>query len=215
MSGGSPEPARSAGILSTLRDPLGRLPGWPPTSRGDTIRGELASRSVSVAAPLLTRLRWWLEERRRLGYPDAPGVPVFPGVYGAYQDLFKAWEYVRARMGLLDVTLHDFRHTFWALPREGGAPLPVIQRLLGPRTPAMRQRYTNYQPDHELRGAVDLATLAAAGHGQAAAAVLANPEAVLQLLVAVLGAPHLRTMLDAAATGKGEGDRLNFAPESS
>ena len=122
---------------------------------------------------------------------------------------------MRTRTGLEDVTLHDLRHTFGVYLARGGATLPVIQRLLGHRSAEMTQRYTNYQPAHELRVAVEQATLVAAGHGQTAAAVLANPEAALDVLVKVLGAPHLRTMLASAATGNQAANGLNFAPDRS
>ena len=63
---------------------------------------------------------------------DANSSSVFPGKYrGSRISLRGVWEKVQNETGLVDVRLHDLRHSFATLAASEGVPVPVIARLLG------------------------------------------------------------------------------------
>jgi integrase len=55
----------------------------------------------------------------------------------------RAWEKVRAIIGLPDVRLHDLRHSFATFAVEGGASLYVVGKSLGHRKSASTERYAH------------------------------------------------------------------------
>ncbi len=57
------------------------------------------------------------------------------------------WNKLRARAGLEDVRLHDFRHSFASQALEIGEGLPVIARLLGHRTVMTTLKYAHLARD--------------------------------------------------------------------
>ncbi len=63
------------------------------------------------------------------------------------------WNKLRARAGLEDVRLHDFRHTFASQALEIGEGLPVIARLLGHRTVMTTVKYAHLARDTERASA--------------------------------------------------------------
>lgn len=73
---------------------------------------------------------------------------------GHYQGVAKVWEEARKRAELMDVRLHDLRHTFASFGAAGGFGLPVIGALLGHRHTATTARYAHLADD-PLRKAND------------------------------------------------------------
>lgn len=71
--------------------------------------------------------------------PAADGGYIFPSpVTGhGFASIFYAWDRIRRRAGLLDVRLHDLRHSF------EGVSLYVVQALLGHSQPRTTQRYAH------------------------------------------------------------------------
>ena len=63
------------------------------------------------------------------------------------------WNKLRARAGLEDVRLHDFRHSFASQALEIGESLPVIARLLGHRTVTTTAKYAHLARDTERASA--------------------------------------------------------------
>ena len=63
------------------------------------------------------------------------------------------WNRLRARAGLEDVRLHDFRHSFASQALEIGEGLPVIARLLGHRTVMTTVKYAHLARDTERASA--------------------------------------------------------------
>ncbi len=63
------------------------------------------------------------------------------------------WNKLRARAGLEDVRLHDFRHSFASQALETGEGLPVIARLLGHRTVMTTMKYAHLARDTERASA--------------------------------------------------------------
>jgi len=55
----------------------------------------------------------------------------------------KVWTRIRAAAGLVDVRLHDLRHSFASIAVSGGASLPIIGALLGHSDIATTQRYAH------------------------------------------------------------------------
>ena len=96
---------------------------------------------------------------------------VFPAADGgsARSPDLSLWRKARRRAGLDDVRLHDLRHTFASHAVMRGAPLPVVSRLLGHRSPRMTLRYA-HAGDRETAAAAERigAGLAAALAGGAA-----------------------------------------------
>ncbi len=67
----------------------------------------------------------------------------------------RAWEKVRAIIGLPDVRLHDLRQSFATFAVEGGASLYVVGKSLGHRKSASTERYAHIG-DLPQRGVADL-----------------------------------------------------------
>jgi integrase len=71
--------------------------------------------------------------------------PRFAGV--AYANLQDVWDHLRRRAELVDVRIHDLRHSHASLAGAAGASLPIIGALLGHKTAAATQRYTHVAGD--------------------------------------------------------------------
>jgi integrase len=57
--------------------------------------------------------------------------------------LYYPWDRIRRRAGLLDVRLHDLRHSFASFLANEGVSLYVVQALLGHTQPRTTQRYAH------------------------------------------------------------------------
>ena len=70
---------------------------------------------------------------------------IFPSPFSghAFASLFYPWDRIRRRAGLLDVRLHDLRHSFASFLVNQGVSLYVVQGLLGHTQPRMTQRYAH------------------------------------------------------------------------
>jgi len=58
--------------------------------------------------------------------------------------LQKVWERIRERAGLLDVRIHDFRHSYASFAVMDGLPLTAVGRLLGHSQPSVTDRYAHF-----------------------------------------------------------------------
>ncbi|WP_323034889.1 tyrosine-type recombinase/integrase [Pararhodobacter sp.] len=77
---------------------------------------------------------------------DTPGQPV--------QEVRRFWAQIQKQTGLLDVHIHDLRHTFASLLVSGGASLEMIGKLLGHSQTQTTLRYAHLM-DSPLRAGVD------------------------------------------------------------
>ena len=68
-----------------------------------------------------------------------------PGTH--MRDLDDAWEILRSRAGLLDVRIHDLRHSFASRALALGESLPMIGKLLGHRKVDTTARYAHLARD--------------------------------------------------------------------
>lgn len=62
-------------------------------------------------------------------------------------NLQKPWGRIRKQAGLVDVRLHDLRHSFAAVGASGGLSLPMLGKLLGHNHAATTQRYAHLAAD--------------------------------------------------------------------
>ena len=101
---------------------------------------------------------------------------VLPGaVPGShYVALEKAWRRLRGRAGLVDVRLHDLRHSFASMGAGAGESLVLIGALLGHSNPATTARYAHLSSD-PLKAAADRIS------GHIAGAMRGNPGKVVPL----------------------------------
>lgn len=88
---------------------------------------------------------------------------VFPGrAFGScLTNIHSAWVQVKTRAGLVDVRLHDLRHSFASVAVDAGGSLPMIGKLLGHSQPRTTARYAHLTDAtvHELNQRVgDLIT---------------------------------------------------------
>lgn len=68
-------------------------------------------------------------------------------------DLKKPWAAIRSRAGLLELRIHDLRHTFASIGVGASLGLPIVGRLLGHLHAATTQRYAHLDADPLLRAA--------------------------------------------------------------
>jgi len=64
-----------------------------------------------------------------------------------YANLQDVWQHLRRQAGLVDVRIHDLRHSHASLAGAAGASLPIIGALLGHKTVAATKRYTHLAGD--------------------------------------------------------------------
>jgi integrase len=75
-------------------------------------------------------------------YEDAP-----------YRYLGRFWADLRERIGLEDVRLHDFRHSFASMAIRGGMSLQMIGSLLGHRNVSTTARYAHLRDQDRIEAA--------------------------------------------------------------
>ena len=76
---------------------------------------------------------------------------VFAGTNGnPYTALQKDWVKIRTALGLLDVRLHDLRHSFASILAAQGASLLMIGQLLGHADPKTTQIYAHLVDKQQL-----------------------------------------------------------------
>ena len=64
------------------------------------------------------------------------------------------WRRARREAGIVDVRLHDLRHTVASQAVARGVPLPTVARMLGHAQPIMTLRYAHVG-DHEVEAAAE------------------------------------------------------------
>jgi integrase len=101
------------------------------------------AKSVFLSAPALRVLA-------ELARPEDGDAPVFPalrrrrpGALSSIDDLRSPWERLREAAGLMDVRLHDLRHTFASAAAAGGISLQLIGGLLGHASTRTTERYAH------------------------------------------------------------------------
>jgi integrase len=111
-------------------------------------------------APLSAPVRQLLDGIAETHKQEHPGQPlpayVFPGRggNGHATELKEDWKRICKAAGLVDLRVHDLRHTFASQLASGGASLALIGSLLGHSSPATTHRYAHMFHDVE-RAAVE------------------------------------------------------------
>lgn len=88
--------------------------------------------------------------------PRVKGNPyVFPGRSqgGHLVGLHRPWNRIRTNAGLMDVRLHDLRHSFASIAAASGMGLPLIGALLGHSQPQTTNRYAHFADDPQRAAA--------------------------------------------------------------
>jgi integrase len=118
----------------------------------------------AAAAALLARLDR-CEGNPYVCWGNSPG--------GHFIGLHHVWQRIRRRAALLEVRVHDMRHSFASFGAAAGLGLPVLGALLGHKQPVTTARYAHLAND-PLRAAADRITseIAAALDGRPLAEVL-------------------------------------------
>ncbi len=121
-----------------------------PRHRSKT--GEKTIPTNSRALAILERRRQLLAGRRasRFVFPSACGDQPIVGMQ-------KAWERIRRKAGLVDVRLHDLRHSFASFAAANGASLYVIGKALGHTQPSTTARYAHLTNDPVRQMSEDVA----------------------------------------------------------
>lgn len=104
-----------------------------------------SERTLSAAAVSLLRT---IPKRAGCDYvfPNASGKPI--------SDPRAAWDAIRQRSGVTDLTLHGLRHTFASVALGIGLPYEVRQALIGHKAEGMTAQYSHVRPE-VLREAAD------------------------------------------------------------
>ena len=81
-------------------------------------------------------------------YHCRPNTPIFPMTKGPSTTCVKSlWVRLRVKAGIVDVRLHDLRHTFASYAVIDGHSIPMVASLLGHKKVAMTLRYTHVGDD--------------------------------------------------------------------
>jgi integrase len=99
-------------------------------------------------------------------------------IYGQpFKNLSRSWIVAREFAGLVDVRLHDLRHSYASLAAGRGVSLQMIGKLLGHRVPTTTQRYAHLARDavsainDELGDAIAAAIARGSAHTKESAVV--------------------------------------------
>jgi integrase len=130
---------------------------------GRRLKSAASARVVPVPEPLTVLLI------KELGKSGGFSDPVFLGEFGDYWAAARAFRRATKKAGLIDVTIHDLRHTFGVHLAQAGVPLPRIQKLMGHASPVMTMRYMAHAPESYFQE--DAARLTASMSATAALAV--------------------------------------------
>jgi len=102
---------------------------------------------------------------------------VFPGAKAGSHlvGLPRFFEGIRRRAGLVDLRLHDLRHSFASAGAAGGLSFPLIGALLGHRDPKTTQRYAHLADDPVKAAADRIAAAIEAAMSGAPASITVGP----------------------------------------
>ena len=120
---------------------------WDDVDRGSGVLRLRAAKTGARMAPLTPEVEMVLD-----GIPRLEGNPWVivggrPGTHLANID--EAWLPLRARAGLVDVRLHDLRHSYASRALALGEGLPMIGKLLGHKKVRTTARYAHLTRDSE------------------------------------------------------------------
>ena len=138
---------------------------FDPTLRLWTKPAATTKQRKEHRVPVSSRVTEMLAERRNVQSalpdddPNRHAPFVFASVNGnALTDVKRTWAAVTKAADLLDVRLHDLRHTFASLLVSQGQSLPVVGAMLGHTQTQTTQRYAHLYDD-ALHNAAELVSL--------------------------------------------------------
>ncbi len=125
------------------------------------------SRTVATGAPVMALLAGLERVGEYVCYGTDPAEPL------TKDQMQNAWRRLRAKAGMPDGRLHDFRHTMGTYAAQAGLNAFMVRDLLGHKTMAMTGRSVE-KATEPLRAAADVVSgrVAAAMNGQQEAEVV-------------------------------------------
>jgi integrase len=106
--------------------------------------------------PMTPKLReLLLEHRKELGDGLEDEDPVFSKKGKPFSSYRKPFQQTVKRAGLKLIRFHDLRHSACSAMIVSGVPEPIVQRIMGHKTPVMTRHYTHIN-DIQLRQAMDI-----------------------------------------------------------
>ncbi len=108
---------------------------------------------MPLAKPALDAIRTFLDDRQknphRYTYTDANNPYVIPGCKEGqhFQELTPAWDYIRKRLGLEDVTIHDIRRSFGSVGARQNMSLLMIGKALAHKSTEATKVYARLSDD--------------------------------------------------------------------
>lgn len=101
--------------------------------------------------PLTDQAKAVLEAIERKG--DNPYVITGKGDRAHLTDMQKPWRRIREAAGLIDVRIHDLRHTFASRAVSAKMPIQMVGKLLGHKTIQTTMRYAHLDDDAQQQAA--------------------------------------------------------------
>lgn len=126
----------------------------PMTKSGKPLTVPLTSEAVD----LLNTLRQQLPNILREEYLNGNQL-VFPNPKTGkpFRSIFNSWHTARKKAGLLDLRIHDLRHSFASALVNHGIPIYDVQKLLGHQSVKTTERYSHLSSDR-LRSSSSIAS---------------------------------------------------------
>jgi integrase len=117
------------------------------------------SKTGEKTIPINSRALEIIQKRQHLSSGASVSSYVFPSWHGNQPvvGLQKAWERIRYKANLVDVRIHDLRHSFASFAAANGASLYVIGKALGHTQPATTARYAHLTADPVRKMSEDVA----------------------------------------------------------
>jgi integrase len=127
---------------------------WPKKEL--VVRGEVTKSKRTRVIPLSDNTLDMLEEWQGLSLEQGPETPHDVTIFGLSPNAAPAgWKYLKEIVGLPNLTIHLLRHDYASRLVLRGAPLTVVQRLLGHSSLTITEVYLSVRND-DLRSAVAL-----------------------------------------------------------
>jgi integrase len=116
----------------------------PMTKSGRPLNIPLTPQAIFVLMDLKDKLPSLLEVIPKEG---VEWVFTNPKTNRPFVSIFNAWNTVRNKAGLMDLRIHDLRHSFASALVNHGIPIYDVQKLLGHQSIRTTERYSHLSPE--------------------------------------------------------------------
>jgi integrase len=94
-------------------------------------------------------LEWVFPSERKVGTPR--------------RDIKYAWNRIRSKASLLDVRIHDLRHTYASIAVNAGVPLAIVGKTMGHKTYKTTERYVHLTDESQRKAVCAVSTSVLSG----------------------------------------------------